>query len=229
LGAGVGAHAGAGNACREDAVNPVATTSRDRRVLAAGVAAIVALLGVARGLPTLRQWQSESRDSASVLVQEVARVRTTMARDHATRDSLAARQERFIALAPLLLRGETPAMGGAILASLISTAATAASVRLGPVQVHADTAARGVFSRVGARAEITGDVHGVGAFLSILERGPTLLAVRELTISQLEPAAAPDRAEALHVALTVDALMLTPRPPTAQKAARAREPGRKAP
>ncbi len=210
-------------------MSPVATISRDRRVLAAGVAAIVMLLGVARELSTLRQWQSESRDSASTLSQEVARVRTTMARDHVTRDSLAARQRRFIALAPLLLRGETPAMGGAILASLISTAATAASVRLGPVQVHADTAGRGVFSRVGARAEITGDVRGVGAFLSILESGPTLLAVRELTISQLEPAVTPDRAEALHVALAVDALMLTPRAPTAQKVAQAPQPGRKAP
>jgi hypothetical protein len=210
-------------------VSHVATTSRDRRVLAAGAAAIVVLLGIARGLPTLRQWQSETRDSASALAQEAARVRTTMARDHVTRDSLAARQRRFIALAPLLLRGETPAMGGAILASLISTAATEASVRLGPVQVHADTAVHGVFSRVGARAEITGDVHGVGAFLSILESGPTLLGVRELTISQLEPGAAPDRAEALHVAVAVDALMLTPRPPTPQKAARAPETGRKAP
>jgi hypothetical protein len=210
-------------------VSAVVSTSRDRRVLGAGVAAILVLLGVARGLPVLRQWQSESRDSASALVQEAARVRATLARAHVTRDSLAARQRRFIALAPVLLRGETPAMGGAVLASLISTAATAASVRLGPVQVHADTVVRGVFSRVGAHAEITGDVHGVGAFLSILERGPTLLAVRELTISQLEPAAAPDRAEALHVALAVDALMLTPRPPRAQKAARAPEPVRKAP
>jgi hypothetical protein len=198
-------------------------------VLAGGVAAIVVILGFARGLPILRQWRSESRDSASAVAQEVARVRTTIARRRVTRDSLAARQARFLALAPLLVRGETPAMGGAILASLISTAATAASVRLGPVQVHGDTAARGVFSRVGARAEITGDVHGVGTFLSILESGPTLVAVREITISQVEPDAAPDRAEALHVALAVDALMLTPRPPTAQKVARAPEPGRKAP
>jgi hypothetical protein len=228
LGWSVGACRDAGNKCREDAVSPVAT-SRDSRVLIAGVATIVVLLGVARGIPTLRQWQSESRDSAGALAQEVAHLRTTMARDHVTRDSLAARQRRFIALAPVLLRGETPAMGGAVLASLISTAATAASVRLGPVQLHADTEVRTVFSRVGARAEITGDVRGVGAFLSILESGPTLVAVRELTISQLEPAAAPDRAEALHVALSVDALMLTPQPPRAQKVVRAPEPGRKTP
>ena len=196
--------------------------SRDRRALVAGVVVILLLVAFARGLPALRRWQADVRDSSAALTQEAARARMTVARERTTRDSLAARQQRFIALAPLLLRGETPAMGSATLASLISTAATAASVRLGPVQVKAaDTAARGVFSRVGVRAEITGDVRGVSAFLSTLERGPTLVAVRELTIAQLEPAAAADRAEALHVTVAVEALMVRPRPATAVEAARA--------
>jgi hypothetical protein len=183
--------------------------SRDRRALVAGVVVILLLLAFARGLPALRRWQADVRDSSAALTQEAARARMTVARERTTRDSLAARQQRFIALAPLLLRGETPAMGSATLASLISTAATAASVRLGPVQVKAvDTAARGVFSRVSVRAEITGDVRGVSAFLSTLERGPTLVAVRELTIAQLEPAAAADRAEALRVTVAVEALMV---------------------
>ena len=202
----------------------VLAASRDQRVLVAGIVVIVTLLAVARGIPMVRQWQSDSRESADALIQEEARMRLTIARAPLTRDSLAARQRRFIALAPLLLRGETPAMGSAVLASLVSTAATAASVRLGPLQVHSDTAARGVFSRIGVRAEVTGDVRGVGAFLSILERGPTLVAVRELTISQLEPAAAPDRAEVLHVTVGAEALMLTPRRATAARAARVREP-----
>lgn len=202
---------------------------RDRRAVLAGIAVVVSLLVVARGLPALQQWQLESRESARALTQELASARATVARARLTHDSLVARQRRFIALAPLLLRGETPATGTAALASVISTAATAASVRLGPVQVRADTTSRGVFSRVGVRAEITGDVRGVAAFLSILERGPTLIAVRELTISQVEPAAAIDRAEALHVALSVDALMLTPRPAKPPQAARAPAPPRRTP
>lgn len=202
---------------------------RDRRVLIAGIAVVVSLLVAVRGLPALQRWQLESHESARALSQELASVRATVARMRLTHDSLAARQQRFIALAPLLLRGESPATGGAMLASVISTAATAASVRLGPVQVRADTTSRGAFSRVGVRAEITGDVRGVLAFLSILERGPTLIAVRELTISQVEPAAATDRAEALHVALLVDALMLTPRSAKPQKTARPVEPPRRTP
>lgn len=202
--------------------------SRDRRALAAGVV-VVLLVASARGLPALRRWQADVRDSSAALTQEAARARMTVARERTTRDSLAARQRRFIALAPLLLRGETPAMASATLASLISTAATAASVRLGPVQVQADTVARGVFSRVGARAEITGDVRGVSAFLSTLERGPTLVAVRELTIAQLEPAAAADRAEALHVAVAVEALMVRRRPASAVDTARASTSSRRTP
>ena len=193
-------------------MSPAMNASHDRTVLTAGVLAIVALLVVGRGLPVWRDWQSASRDSAAVVAQELARTRATIAHARVTRDSLAARQRRYLALAPMLLRGETPAMGSATLASVVSSAATAASVRLGPVQVRSDTTARGAFRRVGVRAEVTGDVRGVGTFLSILERGPTLLAVRELAIAQLEPAAAPDRAEALHVQLSVEALMLAPRP-----------------
>ena len=194
--------------------------SRDRRALAAGVVVVVLLIAFARGLPALRRWQADVRDSSAALTQEAARAQMTVARERTTRDSLAARQRRFIALAPLLLGGETPAMGSATLASLISTAATAASVRLGPVQVQADTVARGVFSRVGVRAEITGDIRGVSAFLSTLERGPTLVAVRELTIAQLEPAAAADRAEALHVTVAVEALMVRRPPASAVETAR---------
>jgi hypothetical protein len=194
--------------------------SRDRRALAVGAVVVVLLIAFARGLPALRRWHAEVRDSSAALTQEAARARMTVALERTTRDSLAARERRFIALAPLLLRGETPAMGSATLASLISTAATAASVRLGPVQVQADTVARSVFSRVGVRAEITGDIRGVSAFLSILERGPILVAVKELTIAQLEPAAAADRAEALHVAVAVEALMVR-RPAGKMETARA--------
>jgi len=203
--------------------------SRDRRALAVGVVVVVLLIAFARGLPALRRWQADVRDSSAALTQEAARARMTVAHERATRDSLAARQRRFIALAPLLLGGETPAMGSATLASLISTAATAASVRLGPVQVQADTVARGVFSRVGVRAEITGDIRGVSAFLSILERGPTLVSVRELTIAQLEPAAAADRAEALHVAVAVEALMVRRPPAEAGETARPSTSSRRTP
>lgn len=186
------------------------SSARNRRVLAFGVVSILLILGLGRGLPAWRDWRAETRASAMELTGEVVRARRSVSRRGLVRDSLNARRDRFIALAPLLLRGKTSAMGGASLASLIATAATSANVRLGPVQVQPDTAARTVFSRVRVRADVTGDVRGVGTFISSIERGQTLLAIREISISQLEPAAAQERAEALRVNLTVEGLMLTP-------------------
>jgi hypothetical protein len=194
----------------------IAMSPRDRQVAVLGAIAIGLLVGVSRGFPAWRQWDAEARTSAVELTQEAERARVSVAHRRSTHDSLMARKGRFLALAPLLVAGASSAMGSASLASLISTTAMASNVRLGPLQVSVDTVARGVFTRVSARGEITGDVRGLGAFLSTLERGPTLLAVREIAISQLEPAATPERAEALRVTLTVEGLMLTP--PRAKKA-----------
>jgi hypothetical protein len=193
-------------------VRSLPTSPRDRRVLLFGVVCISLILGLGRGLPAWRSWRTEARAAGAQLTGEVLQARASVSRHRLLRDSLNARRGRFIALAPLLLSGKTPAMGGAALASLIATAATAASVRLGPVQVQPDTAARTVFSRVRVRADVTGDVRGVGTFISSLERGQTLLSIREISVSQLEPSAPPERAEALRVNLTVEGLMLTPRP-----------------
>jgi hypothetical protein len=193
-------------------VSAFVRSARDRRVLVLGVVSILLILGLGRGLPAWRSWRAETHASARELTSEVTRARESISRHGLVNDSLSARRGRFVALAPLLLRGETPAMGGASLASLVASAATAANVRLGPVQVQPDTTARTVFSRVRVRADVTGDVRGVGTFISSLERGQTLLAIREISISQLEPGAPPERAEALRVNLTVEGLMLTPRP-----------------
>lgn len=176
-----------------------------------GVVSISLILAFGRGLPAWRRWRAETHASATELTSEVTRARVSISRHGLVRESLTVRQGRFVALAPLLLRGETPAMGGASLASLVASAATAANVRLGPVQVQPDTTARTVFSLVRVRADVTGDVRGIGTFVSSLERGQTLLAIREISISQLEPGAPPERAEALRVNLTLEGLMLTPR------------------
>lgn len=202
---------------------------RDRRVLALGAATIGLLFALGRGVPALRRWEREQRAEAAELAAEAARARGSVRAHGVVRDSLKARETRFLALAPLLLGGETPAVAGATLASLVSGAAAACSVRLGAVQVRADSAGQGVFTRVAVRADAVGDVRGVTGFLAALERGPALLAVRELSVSQSEPAAPPDRPEVLRIELTVEGLVLSPRAapahsPRADSTARGRAP-----
>jgi hypothetical protein len=195
----------------ERAMMPATMSDRDRRVLVLGGMTIALVIGAARGLPAWREWYTGSRASAVRIRDELARAQASLRYGGVTRDSLVARKRRLVALLPLLASGETPQMAGAGLASHVASAAEAAGVRVGTVQVRPDSAGRTVFTRLAVRADVTGDVRGITTFLSALEHDATLLAVRELAVSQPEPAAPADRVEALRVELLVEGLALTPR------------------
>jgi hypothetical protein len=91
---------------------------------------------------------------------------------------------------------------------MVSSAASAAGVRLDAVQTRADTTRAGSFTPVVVRASAVGDVRGVSRLIATLERGPTLIVLRELSISQSDPAASSERVEALRVELVAEALTL---------------------
>lgn len=184
---------------------------RDRRALIVGVVCIGTLVGFSRGLPAWREWRHDVREEALAAITERARAEALLTMRRAIEDSLAARNERFVSLAPALLGGGSPAAAGATLAGLVSGAAATSGVRLGAVQIRPDTASSSAFTRISVRADAMGDVRGVTNMLSALERGPTLLAIRSLAIDQPDPAATSEQMEALRVTLVVEGLMLTPR------------------
>lgn len=183
---------------------------RDRRVLLTGIAVIAVLLLVSKGIPAWVRWEREARASAAEMSAEAARAGAQIRAFPAAVDSLEARRERLEALAPALLDGESPAAAGATLASILSGAAAQASVRLGAVQVRPDSAGSRTFVRVSVRGDATGDMGGITRMLRALEEGPELLAVRELSITQPEPGAPPDRPEALRVEFAVEGLAIAP-------------------
>jgi hypothetical protein len=185
-------------------------SARDRRTLLVGGAVIASLVVLAKGVPAWRAWVTESRAGAEEQVRAAANADALLARARATRDTLAARNARYVALAPALVAGKTPAEAAATLASLVSSAASTAGVKLGAVQLRppADTGAQRAFLRVSVHADVVGDVRGVTTLLGILERGPVRLRVRELTVTQPDAAAPADRVEALRADLTVDGLAL---------------------
>jgi hypothetical protein len=185
---------------------------RDRRALVFGAGAIGALIVGMCGVPPARAWSASSVASAREVVAEAKRGEQSLRAGQALRDSMRVRGARFVALAPMLLDGSSSATAGATLASLISGAAATADAKLGAVHVRLDTArradARSIFARVSARADVIADIRGLSRFLLALERGPTLLAIRELSVTQPEPAASPDRPEMLRIELVVDGLAL---------------------
>ena len=186
-------------------------SARDRRTLLVGGAFIASLVVLAKGVPAWRQWVAESRGGALEQARAAADAEMLVARARAMRDSLATRNARYIALAPALVAGNTPAEASATLASLVSSAASTAGVKLGAVQLRApaDTGARRAFVRVSVHADVVGDIHGVTTLLATLERGPARLRVRELTVTQPDAAAPGDRVEALRADLTVEGLAMS--------------------
>jgi hypothetical protein len=186
--------------------------------LSLGALVIAATLAGARGVPALREWSETSVASAREVVGEAERAQRGVMGAKALADTMRARSERFVALAPALLDGKSAATAGATLASLVSGAAAASDAKLGSVQVRADTAVRDssaegrrTFTRVAVRASLTADIRGLSRFLLALERGLTLLSIDEISVTQPEPGADGTRPEMLHVEIVVAGLALTAR------------------
>jgi hypothetical protein len=118
-----------------------------------------------------------------------------------------------------LLTGEQPASAAASLARLVGTAADSSNVHIRSTQLRIDSArSDAVYSTVGLRMDATSDIRGLTSFLARLERGPTLLVLRSLSITQPEPAA---EMEALRIDVEVAGLMRVPpdaTPPRVSKA-----------
>ena len=185
-------------------------SSRDRRTLTVGGAVIASLIVLSKGVPAWREWVAEARSGAAEQVRASREADTLVAHAKALRDTLAARNARYVALAPALVAGNTPAEASATLASLVSGAASASGVKLGAVQLRpvADTGARRAFVRVSVHADVVGDIRGVTTMVASLEHGPARLRVRDLTVTQPDPAAPADRVEALRADFTVEGLAM---------------------
>jgi len=181
-----------------------------RRMRAVGVS-LGAFAAVGLGVPPLLRWESESRSAAQELRSERTRAEQQIARATAIRDSATMRGRQLIALGPLLLEGDSPSSAAATLAGLVSGAAAKSNVRIGSLQLAVDSAGPSVFLRVSVRGDLTGDVRGLSAMLAALERGPALLSVQELSISQPDVSAPSDHVETLQSQFVVEGLMLDAR------------------
>lgn len=184
---------------------------RDVRALLAGAGAVATILLAVRGVPLYFAWTQEARAEDTEARTAAARERALVADAGAANDSAVVRGRRMIALAPAVLSGDTPNSASATLAGLLSGAAAQSGVRLSSVQMHGDSLSHDVFTRIAAHLEATGDIRGITQLLAVLERGPTLLAITSLAITQPDPNAGDDRIEALRLELDVQGLMLNPK------------------
>ena len=177
-------------------------SARDRRTLIVGASVVGGLFAAARGLPSLVRWQNDRRMEVESMVADLSAARAGARQMPAMRDSLRARQKRLAAVDSAILSGPTSSSAAAMLASALEELAAESSVKVSAMQLHADSAA-GAVVQVGVRVTAVADVYGLLALLRAIEGGETLLAVRELAVTQPEPAAPSSKPEALRIDMMV--------------------------
>ena len=178
-------------------------SQRDRRTLALGSVCVASLFTVARGIPALHDWETDHLTAAQTAALQAATVREGLRSLPALRDSVRARTRRLMAIDSLLPSGESPSSIAAAVASTLESIADDNAFKIAAMQLHADTVPVAGLTRVQVRVTGTTDVAGLAGFLHDVERGDTLLTIRELNVSQPEPAASSVKPEMLHVDLLV--------------------------
>jgi len=181
--------------------------ARERRSVVLGAIAMLALLA-AKATPVLLEHYGTMMASDRAIIANGARMEAQIRHSPTVRDSLVARRVRLALLDSAVLDGTTAASGSASLAQLLVDASAIAKTDLGPVQLVSeakDSATRQPFTRVSVRASLAGSVDGVMTFLAVLEQGPTLLNVRELSLDRGD--AGPSGTRILRADILVDGLV----------------------
>jgi hypothetical protein len=178
-------------------------SARDRRTLIVGGSLVGTLFVLGRGLPLLTQWQSAQIAEAAPLTSDLAAARAGARLMPLLRDTLRVRQARLAALDSSILSGATPSAAAAGLASAVQDIADESSVKISAMQLQADSAGPGALVHVGVRVTAMADVYGLLSLMRAIEGGTQLLAVRELAVTQPEPAAPANKIESLRLDMTV--------------------------
>jgi len=180
--------------------------SNDVRTLLLGASCVVVLLLAGKGIPLLTASRRATASQLRMARVQLAEDRSIISSRAEVQAQLDATTTSFLGLSPAFLKGSSASQAAAELASLVSDAADANGVHLSSLQPGVDSTTRTLIVPVVVHASGTGDVRGISKMLSDLESGAPLVSVWQLTIAQADPAALPDRMEALHLDIAVRAL-----------------------
>jgi hypothetical protein len=182
-------------------------SKRERRALVLGALTVGAIIVGARLVPLVADQLQFERAAAEIAVRQVAVDRALI--DGATELAAHASDARVVlesARAPLLAAA-SPTAAGASLAALLGRMASAERVQLASSLMRGDTSFVGGYAQVSVRAYATADVHGLLRWIERIEMDPRGLAVRELVVTQPDPAADERAPEALRVEVLIEALV----------------------
>ncbi len=185
-------------------------TPHDRRTLLVGAVTVATIVGVGKGGPALRAWETARVDAAVAMRNRLERARRDASSIQAVRDSAAARGKRVTVLRGTMLRAASPDAAAATLASLVETIAEDCEVEVLSVGLRPDSLPRAGggsgFTRVAVQLSAEGDVAGLLDLLTGVETHRRPLVIRSLTVSQPDPAAPDSKVEVLRFDLRVETL-----------------------
>jgi hypothetical protein len=184
-------------------ISKLGLSRRDRRTLAGGLCAMALLLTIARGLPALCSWEADRTAEAHSAGQQLVSLRSGLSILSVLRDTLRARRARVVALDSTLLFGASPSAIAADLALALENLADDNALKVTAMQLRSDTVVTAGLARVEVRITGITDVTGLAGFVRAVEAGAIPLVVRDLSVSQPEPAASDAKPEALRVEVLV--------------------------
>jgi len=104
------------------------------------------------------------------------------------------------------MRGGSPAAAAAALASTVGDIADENTLKVTSLQLRSDSVAKAGLASIQVRLTGVTDVAGLAGFLRSIEGAATPMAVRDLTVSQPEPAASDAKPETLRIDILVESL-----------------------
>jgi hypothetical protein len=182
--------------------------TRDRRAWLFGVTCLLGLAVIFRGVPMWRAVRANARAAAAETTARAEELESVLATFDEAMDTLEARTVQLRAIGPALLAGDSPAAAGSNAEALLAELARQSLVRLDAVDIKVDTTRAQRLPLVTIDLQATADITGLSAFLHGLERGPTLIAVRQLSVRSPGAEAPPDEVETLAIHLTVEGVGL---------------------
>jgi hypothetical protein len=163
---------------------------------------------VFRAVPAWRDLRSNAQSTAVETIARAEELETVLATFAGAMDTLEARIAQVSAIRPEVVAAETPAGASANAEALLAELARESLVRLDGVKIQVDTALSKQLPLLVIELRATADITGLSAFLQALERGPTVLAVRRLSVQSKGVEVVPAQAETLAVHLTIEGLGL---------------------
>ena len=187
-----------------------ATTSRDARALILGAIAVVGALIAFRGGPQLVSWTRHERELSARTLSAFADARRLALARHTLRDSLKIARARLASIDSAFISGRSISHAAANLARDLSENAEATDARVEGLQADSVSDAGAVIRRVRVRGSVTGDLAAIMQFLLLVETGPRILAIRDLTLSRRSAASGAQR-EVIQASFLIEG-MAAPRP-----------------